>query len=355
MAFPILHPEEQLADEFRRRIRSGAWGDRVPGILRLASDFGVSRPLVEKAVARLIASGDILHRGNGRAMRPVRGRADTKREGTLIVHDHPADMASGQTMELLNLFLKAAPQPASILRLDAKRPVGKLVAALAAAPEKYLLIANLPGEVADRLTETGRKVIFLGGFTPRNACPHLARDYRLMITEPLRRAFAAGHRRVSTPLWRRTPETCVRIRAWIAEEYAAAGLRHSPEFDCPVVADERPAAMHACVRELCRVTPPTAFILHDLPHWIATMSVLGKLRLRVPEDVSIALATRWSELDSASPPPAHMSMDPPAFLPALRRLIREIESGKTPRGVLIPPVWVPGDSLAAPRPPSRTM
>ena len=348
MSFRLTPPEHQLADEFRRRIRTGEWREHVPGILRLAKDFGVTRPLVEKAIGHLIESGEVIHHGVGKPMTPVRASGAPVRRGTLIAHDQPVDIVSGETMGILSDLLTAAPQPASLLRLDRGLAPDDMVGALAATDAEYLILTALPGEVADRLAESGRKVIGLGGSGVSRHTPRITSDYREMICGAFRRCFAAGHTRVSMPLWRRPADTSASIRNWIAATYAEAGLRHAPEFDAPIVPDDSPAAMHACLRELFRLTPPTALVLHDLPHWIAAVSMLNRLRRRIPEDVSVVLITGWTELESATPSVAHMRMDTPSFLPALRRLIGDLDSGAAPRTISLPPRWVPGDSLAPP-------
>jgi LacI family transcriptional regulator len=173
-------------------------------------------------------------------------------------------------------------------------------------------------------------------------------SHELLVRGAVRRAFDVGHRRVSFPLWRRTPEVAGRMRGWIAAEYAAAGYRHAPEFDAPVVADREPTALHATLHELLRHTPPTALISSDFQQWLATVTALAKIGLRVPRDVSLICLCSTPDWETATPTQAHFRFPVAELAKSVRKSLDAAARGATPRDVSLAPEWVPGGSLGAP-------
>ena len=348
--FTLAPPERQLADEFRLRIRKGVWGERMPGIMKLVREFGVSRPLVEKALAILVEAGDVRPTGRGRAMRTVRRDRASERErsGVLVVYDFPEGMRAGPGPVLLDTVERALAGPANHVQLDSMAPPGETVARLRETDAGTLIIMNHRAAVADTLARDGRRVLRIGGPGVCEVAPSMSVSYAALVRGAFRRAFAAGHRRVCMPLWLRKPEMIPVLRGWIAEEYAAAGVTHSPAFDAPEVAAPEASAMHACVRELCRHTPPTCFVLNDQRHWVAVFSALAEKRLRVPDDVSTILLAASAEMEVATPSQAYFRHPIESFVPEIRRILRRRDRGIGMPAVLIEPKWVPGDSLAAP-------
>lgn len=348
MAFSFSSPEEQLAAEMRRRIRAGLWKEKTPGIHKLRREFGLGRTIVEKAVADLVRTGDILHAGHGLPMR-INRRAQTKQDpanGTLIVYNIPEYQRSGEIPALIDELCDTLPGPAERLRINSTEPVAATIERLRAAEVKHVVTIGIHSDVAESLIAEGRSVAAIGGPGDFNRAPMVRIDFELLVRDAFRHVFALGHTRVTLPIWRRHPESVRRMRGWIREEYERAGLRHNPEFDTPIIEDEKPEAMHECIRALFRHTPPSALVLLDFPQWIATMTTLNGLRRRVPEDVSILLLARAAEITAATPSVAHFRHPNSELVDAVRRILRTPDI--TPGIRSIPPVWVPGGSLAAP-------
>lgn len=342
--------DAQLAEEMRRRIRTGIWADSIPGIHRLTREFALGRPTVQKALSLLRDSGDIAYSGVGRAMRPVRRDNDSPLTGSLLAYHLPPDLRSGEAPVVLDALEAALPGPVHRVRLEKIESSETMAARLLESPARIIVTSNLHAEVADRLVAAGRRVVALGGpGTPRLAS-RVSVSHEALVRQALRNAFAAGHRRVSLVIWRRHPEVAIRMRQWIAAEYANAGLRHAPDFDAPILEDESPEAMHECVRELFRHTPPTALVIHDFPQWVAAITTLCRLRRSVPGDVSTILLTRAAELAATNPGQAHFRHPVDGLVAAVRRILRAPGAPKSPPQISLPPIWVPGESLATPSP-----
>jgi len=126
---PIAPLHQQLADDLRRRIATGALGvgDPVPSEAQLCSAFGISRGTVRQALAALRAEGVI---GGGRGKPPVvRSRSIAQPFATFISFSAWAAQLGrvpGQrTLEIARR--PAGPEAADGLGLDPGEPVVELL------------------------------------------------------------------------------------------------------------------------------------------------------------------------------------------------------------------------------------
>lgn len=348
-AFTIRTPEEQLADELRRRLRLGEWGDRLPGQRVLMVQFGVSRPMLEKAVARLKVSGELADGRRRAAYRAVARKPGTGGTGSLLIYSLAPEQHTNEALLLLERMLAVMPAPADRLRVDRILGVDEIVDRVLRHGASHVLMAFLPTEAEAPLLAAGRRLLVVGRRSPGGAAPTVGTDHRVLLAEAFRRVFAAGHKRLSTPVWRKTPAFAAMVREVAAAEYARAGLPRSPEFDTPVIDDPLPGAMHDCVVKLFRITPPTALILHEFPQWMAATSVLSGLRLRVPEEVSTVLLLDAPELRSAHLAQSHFRQDTDRIVAATRTQLRRLHRGEAAPDIWVAPIWVPGATLVPPR------
>ena len=350
--FRLLRPEEQLADEMRRRIRVGEWADTIPGLHRLVAEFGAGRAVTERAITTLLDTGELLPpTGAGRPVRIARRGKHRFAAGTVLAHATPPDMVSGDGIAVLRALEPRLPAPVFNLRFDTDTPTAERLHRIRETRAKHVVLVSLEATIADTLRDDGRHVVALGAIGKPARAPLIAADYAGTIRAAFARAFAAGHRRVSFPLWRRAPETVAMIREQVGAAYAAAGLRHSPAFDTPIVSDDSPDALHDCIRELFRATPPTALVLNDFIQWVGVTSTLARLRLVVPDDVSLILLTHAPELAAANPSAAHFRFPVPALVEAVCECL---DAPPGNRAVAAPhrafaTLPVAGDSLSPPR------
>lgn len=348
--FTLNSPQSQLADELRRRIASGEISGNMPGLRKLMADFGVTRTVVEGALAELLRTGDLKSRGASKAMEPVRRRTQAKdTRGTLLVFDRPPELRNGNHREIFLAVEAALPGPVTRLSLDSHdTPVAKTVRRILECHQPRVVIMDHRGEVADRLAAAGRIVVASSPASPPEQASLIGVGHEQLVRGAISRAFAAGHRRVSFVLWRRKPEVAAQMRAWIAEEYAKAGYRHAPEFDAPVVADRSPEALHACLGELLRHTPPTALVTSDFPQWLGTVTALARSGLRVPRDISLVCLCANPEWETATPTQAHFKYPVSGYAGAVRAALDAAAAGKPQRKIMLAAEWVPGESLGKP-------
>lgn len=347
-SFRIRTPEDQVAEEMRNRIRIGVWADKIPGILRLAKDLGTTRLVIERALQIMVDAGELEYRGAGRSFVPVPGAFGKPVKGSLILCDMALEGHAGQAFEVLQAVEAVLPGPVTWLSLDSFKPVEESLARLRQTKQETVVVMHHHGAIADALVQDGRRVIGLGTASVPKLCPSVAISYEFLVREALRRAFAAGHQRVTLPLWRRKPEVIERVRGYVSAEFAAAGLRHSPAMDCPVLEDHSPEALHRLVRELFRFTPPTALVVHDLPEWLAVQTALASMRKVVPDDVSVLVLAHSREFDYVTPSLAHFSFPVEAYAHEVRNILRKPASHLAGQLVGLLPTWIQGNSLGAP-------
>ncbi len=340
----------QLAEEIRRRIDAGEYAGRLPGIRRLMERFGVTRTCVEAALGQLESAGVLTLAGGRRAPEVVAGGAGAPREGTVVLHADPLERRTGDHREILLALEAALPGPVLRLSLPAGDDMaGRVVErVLETGCRRVVAMDHAPAVVA-ALARAGRVVVAAGTTGDTGTASQVAVSHELLVRGALRKAFEAGHRRVSFPLWRRRPEVAASVRAWMADEYARHGYSHSPRFDAPEAEGRDPQALHRTLRELLRHTPPTALVASDFAQWLGTVGVLGEAGLRLPRDMSLLCLCSAPEWESATPTPAHFRLPVRELAEAVAEALAAAERGAPPRRQMIAPEWVPGRSLGPPR------
>lgn len=348
--FVIKSPGSQLADELRRRILAGEWSDKLPGIRKIMAEFDVTRTTTEEAFAELEAQGDLIRGGLRAAARATpRSGVEADKKGTLLVLDTPLDLRGGDHREFIMRLRESIRGEVEVIALSSRqKSQDEIVRIIGGMPYRRVLLFDHRGEIADRLKRFGKTVVGCGLSSISHDTSQVAVGHEILVRQAFRNAFAAGHRRVSFPLWAKEPDTVARIRTWVAGEYAAAGCRHAVEFDAPRVDSPDPRDYHACLRMLLMHTPPTAFIVADIRQWIAMTCVLAESGLRIPHDASVISLSSSPEFDVAMPPPAHFRFPVAKLVKTTLALLAAEERGETSRLQLLEPIWVAGGSLGPP-------
>ena len=165
------------------------------------------------------------------------------------------------------------------------------------------------------------------------------------IQEATRRLIALGHRRILL--------LCRRVRRLpepgrVEREF----LRTMGEHGLPVSAfnlpdwEETPEGFQTLLREIFRVSQPTALIVDEVPFFFATQQFLLGRGLRVPGQVSLVACDDDPAFAWCSPPIAHCHWD---FAPIVRHITRwavATSEGRTERRqMLFPAEFVPGGSI----------
>ena len=147
-------------------------------------------------------------------------------------------------------------------------------------------------------------------------------DYLPGLLALIRHLIGLKHRRIVI-LSRRGRRTggSGRLEKSLLDEMEAHDLPTGP-FNLPSWEDNA-AGFRRCLDSLFKYTPPTAMIIEEVPHFIATMQFCGERGYQVPRDVSLLCATSDPAFALCTPSVAHVRW---ATQPMLRRVIRWIHN-----------------------------
>ena len=87
---PRLTLADQTAAHLRERLRSGQWGGKVPGVVRLGAELQVSQTTVRAALRKLEAEGLLADGGRCRGRQVAAGTGRGTRRGLsvgILLHD----------------------------------------------------------------------------------------------------------------------------------------------------------------------------------------------------------------------------------------------------------------------------
>lgn len=335
----------QLADALRQRIREGSVKKRIPGVRTLMRDYHVTKCTVHQAIDELLGTGELTFRGARKAYGVGPPQTPVTRAGTLLAYETPLRQRRGDAFEIIATLESLLPGPVEHLNLQAQaHPAAKTAGEILKYGHSRIVLLDLPGEIADLLTDAGRTVVTCGTAGRPRRAPSVDIDLEFAIHEALHRAFSAGHRRVSLPLRQSRPWQNASIRENVAKAYANAGLKHCPDFDTPTLNDEHPERLHDELRRLLRYTPPSAFIVTDFALWLALTSVLAETRRRIPQDTSVICLFAMTDLAAVSPKPCQFAQPVENLAREVKRRLTNPADGHAP--ALLAPAWVQGGSLS---------
>ncbi len=171
-----------------------------------------------------------------------------------------------------------------------------------------------------------------------------------LLTQAFQRAREAGHRSIMAPLWNVGDTDYEAFAAELEKHLSEGATSFSRRYNLPSIQGENTADYRAALRELFRYTPPSCIILQDLSHYLPAASFFMQERLRIPADISVILCLEDPLLSYIAPSVAHFSLFSADMITHAFHVLQEQMSGlQLHEQMEIVPVWVPGDSLAAPK------
>lgn len=340
---------DQVAEHLCSEIRRGRWTDVMPGKHELASELGVNNKTVEAAFRQLEKSGLIISRGSGRNR--LINRHGIKRSFALrivlFLNDGAEDLKSEWHIELVHALqdaghtVIAASKSLTEIRFDLKR-----VAAVVRQTEADAWIVYAGSrEVLEWFASQSVPAFALFGHRVGLKIPAVCPDKPPILAEAARRLIELGHRRIVLLCRkiRRLPEPGVSETVF---------LRTLQEHHCPVSDynlpdwEETNEGFQICLRELFRVTPPTALIVDEAHYFVATMQFLLSCGIRVPADVSLICTDDDPAFAHCCPPIARITW---SCRPVVRRVLSWVSNvghGKIDiRQTLTPATFAPGGTI----------
>jgi DNA-binding LacI/PurR family transcriptional regulator len=356
---PRLSVLDQTVAHLREGLRTGMWGQELPGVLRLARQLDVSKDAVRAALQRLEREGLLLPEGHGKRRRVAGKARAANREGPLrvaILLREPLEVENGIFQRMMFNVQRGlqsaghqcifAPKSQSCLGYDVRR-IGRMVGKEAA--DAWVICAG-SGELIEWFGRQQTPAIAVGGRRSDAPVTRVAMDLIPGMKAATQHLTDLGHRRVVLicPSEWRQPKPGLLAQAFLDELAALIGAEISPQYHLP---DWEPTArgFRTLLGSLFRVTPPTALIVVEPMQAVAALSFLAQRRLRVPQDVSLVVRSKDSALEWCVPPLAHFQTAEEHFIRHALRWARQVARGNvTPRRIVCPVGFVPGESTAPP-------
>jgi DNA-binding LacI/PurR family transcriptional regulator len=327
---------EQVADNLRDGIRSGAWKNYLPPTRSLSKILGASRPVVGQAIHRLRMEGllEISRRAPVR-IRPVAdGKRPVSRKRVALLLAAPLYLCGqallttidemrkvlygwGYQLEIVEELRIRRRQPSEILR--------KLVQQYTA---DCWILPSVPIPVQKWFEKQGVRVVVSGHTFPTVKLPSVDIDLKAVTRHAGGIFLGLGHRRI-VYLLKRTDAA----GELVMEEGFHEAIRIRPDAACQVVwhsgeLSEIRSALKALFR---RSPPPTAVLVShamDVPVVLTWMLEQG---IRIPRDLSLISQQSEGFLDRLTPTPSQYQMDQ---IQHARDVCRLIETPSYKRGCI---------------------
>ena len=328
--FRALTAIEQLAAHLRGEIQAGALGETLPGVHRLAKELGVSPKSVVAAVAQLEHEGLLRGQGPRRRCRimPPGTRAATGLRVVILLYE-AGDRLLPYIHDLDHL-LREAGHVVTFARktmLELGRDVRRVAGFVERTEADAWVVLGGPGEVLEWFATRPVAAFALFGRRSGIDIAGTGPDKQAALRKVVRRLLALGHRRIVLLVRRerRLPRPGGKERAFFNElevHGTELGSYHLPDWE------ESIEGFHACLRNLLRFTPPTAFIVDEAPFFIAALQFCSRHGIRVPEDVSLVCCDDDPGFAWCQPAITHIRWDP---RPMVRRIVNW--AAKVSRGI----------------------
>ena len=348
---PRLSMPERVAAHLREGIHQGRWRERLPGVARLAVELDVSRHTARRALQLLETEGLLSGRGLCRS-RTIAAQT---------LSEHPLRVGILAHSSLLELQLKTAQTLAQIQQqlagaghevfvtpksqTELKHDVRRIVNHLRAHPADAWIVTSGSRPLLEWCAAQTLPCLALYGRSSGLALARSGPDKVPAFIAATRQLVELGHRRIVLIARhaRRHPTPGNVERAFLGELAAhgiATGPYHLPDWE------ESPAGLAELLENLFQRSPPTALIIDDTTHYLATAEFLARRGIRVPLQVSLVSTDDDHLLAWCYPGIAHIKWD---HAPIVRRVVRWIAAvrrGMPDRKIInFPAEFIPGGSI----------
>jgi len=322
---------EQTAAHLIEAVRAGRWGDTLPGVNALAKAFDVSRETVRAALRLLESNGSLLPGGPGRSrviatelpVVPVQ----RKLRVAILLHDPLSD--ENAEMQRTMLRLQHAIDSAGHICIFAgdyqarlRHDVRKIARLVKETPADAWVVFAGTGATLQWFAAQPIPAIAFGGRCIGVPIASVGTNTTHALSEALRELTTLGHRRIvliSPQNWRKPVPG--RIAQVFASELAKCGIS-TDEYNLPDW-EETPEGLQTLLNSLFHITPPTAIIVVEPSHAVATLAFFGQRGIRVGRDVSLVCMLSDPAFSWRRPPMTHFEGNTE---PLVRRVVRWVEA-----------------------------
>lgn len=220
---------------------------------------------------------------------------------------------------------------------------------MAALQPRGVILYTVPPDFADEVARLQIPAIGIGTICP--GIPTFNTAYSKLLVEAFTQARLAGHRRITAPIWGRVGDAMYeRLTNALEEQFSEPPVSFSRQYNLPLVDGETVQDQHAVLRDLFRYTPPTCLILGGVNEYMSVASFCLQEGLRIPADLSVIVLSDDPMFEQSIFSIAHFVLYSDDMMTQAFHLLQEQMSGlQSNEQVELSPIWVAGDSLAAPK------
>jgi DNA-binding LacI/PurR family transcriptional regulator len=332
---------EETVEWLKRGIAEGRWGRRLPGVLPLARQCGISPDTMRGAVGRLENEGLITNAGAGRrrevAVVEPSPAGPRKMRVAMLLRDRMEHMDAGfrNCIAMIREELEAKGHVCLVLpktQADLKYHDARIIQSAAGVEADLWVVEAGSRGVMNWFARRPEAVFAIGGAVmPGVAMVGSAPDVALIRL--IHRLCDLGHRRMVFFLpgyHRPAAESPTGMIARMEREMKSRGIEVGP-YNTPAW-DETAAGLHAQLEALFKFTPPTAIYATGTLWMAGIQSFLARRGLRVPEDVSLICGTEDAAFEWTDPPLAFFRHDDARVFRRVVQWVGNRAAGRQDRG-----------------------
>jgi len=294
----------------------------MPGILSLENELCLNRNLLGQALLILEKEGILVPQGKGKPRKiviPKAHRLKTLRIG--ILNYQARDVHRFHPLAETKYLLEAAGHSVAIAQgnLSAMNMNPKRVAQAISKHDvdAWVVVSGSKSLLEWFAQQPFPSLSFFGNFSGvkiASVVPAVQAQYQVL----LRKLLELGHRKIVFLSRSTTPAMMDREikadneqRGVLARELAAHGIAYG-DYNRPCFESD-PEKLQQCLREMFRVTPPTAIYVDEAFVALVVYEFLLKQGMRVPEDVSLICNVEDPVFNWNRPIISHFRWDPGAI------------------------------------------
>ena len=332
-AFVLQSASEQVASFIRDSIERRIFVTEVPGIHRLAAELNVNHKTVTKALGLLEEEGVLVSQGRGKPRRIVgpesRGQASL-RVGILCLES--TDPGLDPLIDIQHLLMKAGHVPVFPEKTlsDLGMDVGRVARFVNTVEADAWIVVAASREVLEWFSVQKTPAFALFGRRQNVEIAGAGPITVPALMTIVQRLVNLGHRRVVmlSREMRRLPKPAEFEKTFL-DELENHGISVGP-YHLPAWKESRDG-FQELLESLFKLTPPTAFILHEAHQVVTVLQFFAKKGTRIPEDVSLVCLDSDFSFRWCKPAIAHISWDVRKAAGCVEKWVNGLSAGRADR------------------------
>ncbi|HEX5790067.1 MAG TPA: substrate-binding domain-containing protein [Luteolibacter sp.] len=321
MALRLYNHAEQVAAHLRMELMRGRWTHELPGADRLGAELDVNHTTMGTAIRLLEQEGLLEYQGAGKPRRIIRPK-DARPPGmrvTILLYEK----AEEQVDYIVDLRHRLNEEGhiadyATRTLVELRMDVAKIAKLVNETQTDAWIIQSGSKPVLEWFAQQSFPAMALAGRRRGVSIAGVGPDKIPAVEDAVGRLFDLGHRRIVmlNREERRKPVPGKMERAFLQaleQRGIATSAYHLPDWE------ETAEGLNRSLRELFRLTPPTAMIIDGAHLYLAVERHLARMGYQAPTHISLACLDPSSCFDWFQPGVAHIRWD---SRPMIQRIVR---------------------------------